>query len=188
MSEVRILIEGYTNADSVGDSGEEKTATTSALIKDGKWIIVTDPGVLESQNVMVDALSREGLKVSDVNLVIVTHSHFDHYRNVGMFSEAKGLEYWGLWDGQKVETWKEQFTNDIRIIKTPGHNYDALTILVKTKEGIVAIAGDLWWKENYPDVDSYASDMEKLKESRRKVLELAEYIIPGHGPMFKVKK
>lgn len=190
MAEVKILIEGYTNADSVGESGEEKTATTSALIKDGKWIIVTDPGVLESQKVMIYALSREELKVSDVNLVIITHSHFDHYRNVGMFSEAKNLEYWAFWDGNKADEWQEQFTDDIRIIKTPGHNYDGLTILVKTKEGIVAVAGDLWWKENYPETndDPYASDPEKLKESRQKVLELADYIIPGHGPMFKVKK
>ena len=43
-------------------------------------------------------------------------------------------------------------------------------------------------KENYPEIDPYASDMKKLKESRKKLLELADYIIPGHGKMFKVEK
>jgi len=189
MAEAKILIEGFTNADSAEESGEEKTSTTCTLIRDGEWVIVIDPGVLESQDVMVDALNRESLKVEDVNLVIITHSHFDHYRNVGMFPEAKGLEYWALWDGQKADEWQEQFTDDIRIIKTPGHNYDGLTILVKTENGVVAIVGDVWWKENVPQGDDpYASDMEKLKESRQKVLELADYIIPGHGPIFKVEK
>ncbi|EKE16420.1 MAG: metallo-beta-lactamase [uncultured bacterium] len=189
MAEVKILITGFTNADSVDESGEEKTSTTCVLIRDGEWVIVVDPGVLESQNVLVDALAKEGLKIEDVNLVIITHSHLDHYRNIGMFPEAKNLEYWGLWDGQKADEWKEQFTEDIRIIKTPGHNYDGLTILVNTKDGIVAIVGDVWWKENHPqDNDPYASDMEKLKESRQRVLALADYVIPGHGAMFKVKK
>jgi len=85
-----------------------------------------------------------------------------------------------------VEDWQEQFTEDIKIIKTPGHSYDALTLLVNTKDGIVAVVGDLWWKENYPQNDPYASDKEKLEESRKKVLEIADYIIPGHGKMFKV--
>ena len=190
MAEVKVLIEGYTNADSVGESGEERTATTITLVRDGNWVIVTDPGVLESQDILVAALAKEGLQVADVNLVFVTHSHLDHYRNVGMFAEAKNLEYWAIWDGNKADDWEEQFTNDVKIIKTPGHNYDGLTMLAKTKDGVVAIAGDLWWKENYPDAtnDPYASDQKKLAESRQKVLALADYIIPGHGPMFKVEK
>lgn len=189
MAEVKILIEGFTNADSLDESGEEKTSTTCTLIRDSNLNIVVDPGVLESQSVLVDALAKEGLKIEDVDLVIITHSHLDHYRNVGMFPQAKNLEYWALWDGNKADEWQEQFTDDIRIIKTPGHNYDGLTILVTTKQGIVAIVGDLWWKENHPqDNDPYASDMEKLKESRKIVLGLADYIIPGHGPMFKVIK
>ena len=36
--------------------------------------------------------------------------------------------------------------------------------------------------------DDYANDMEKLKESRKKALEIADYIIPGHGKKFKVEK
>lgn len=189
MAEVKILIEGFTNADSAEESGEEKTLTTTTLVRDRDWVIVIDPGVLESQDVLRDALAQEGLKIDDVNLVIITHSHLDHYRNVGMFPKAKNLEYWALWDGLKAGEWREQFSDDIRIIKTPGHNYDGLTILVKTESGMVAIAGDLWWKENNPqDHDPYASDQEKLKESRQNVLKLADWIIPGHGPMFKVNK
>ncbi len=190
MAEVKILIEGFTNADSVSESGEEKTSTTCTLIRDGDLNIVVDPGVLEIQDVLVDALAKEGLRIEDIELVIITHSHLDHYRNVGMFPEAKTLEYWALWDGLKADEWQEQFTDEIRIIKTPGHNYDGLTILVSTDQGRVAIAGDLWWKEYYPEAenDPYASDQEKLKESRQTVLGLADYIIPGHGPMFKVVK
>ena len=36
--------------------------------------------------------------------------------------------------------------------------------------------------------NSYASDIKKLKQSRKKVLKFADFIIPGHAGMCKVKK
>lgn len=187
MAEVKILIEGYTTADTA-ESGEERTCPTITLVKDKDIVMVVDPGVLEDQKILIDRLEGEGLTIDDVNIVCITHSHIDHYRNIGMFPKAKTLEYWGLWDRNTVEDWKEQFTEDIRIIKTPGHNYDSITLLIKTDKGIVAICGDVFWKQNFPEDDAYASDKEQLKESREKVLEMADRIIPGHGGMFKVEK
>ena len=187
MAEVKILIQGFTNADTQ-DTGEEKTCPTITLIKDKDLNIVVDPGVLETQQVLIDKLKEEGLNIDDIDIVCITHSHIDHYRNIGMFSKAKTLEFFGLWQGQSVDDWQEQFTDDIRIIKTPGHNYDALTLLVKTKQGIVAVCGDVFWKEGLPKEDPYATNPEELEQSRKKILALADYIIPGHGPMYKVKK
>ena len=74
------------------------------------------------------------------------------------------------------------------IIKTPGHNYDGLSMLVKTSKGIIAIVGDVFWSERGPNQDPYASDNAQLKKTRQEVLKLADYIIPGHGAMFKAKK
>ena len=184
MAEVKILIKGYTSVD-IKES-EEKTCPTITLIKDGGNIIITDPGVLESQEILKEKLREEGLSVDDVDFVFLTHSHLDHYRNTGMFPKAKVLEYFGIWDGNKCDDWQEQFSHDIRIINTPGHNSNSLTFLVKTVRGVVAICGDVFWKENYPKNDPYASDPAKLSESRAKVLELADYVIPGHGEEYKV--
>jgi glyoxylase-like metal-dependent hydrolase (beta-lactamase superfamily II) len=187
MAKVKILIEGYTTADTA-ESGEEKTCPTITLVKDKDIVMVVDPGVLEDQKILTDALKNEGLTINDVNIVCITHSHIDHYRNIGMFPKAKTLEYWGLWDKNTVEDWEEQFTDDIKIVKTPGHNYDGITLLVKTDEGNIAICGDVFWKENFPENDAYASDMELLEKSRKQVLEMADYVIPGHSGMFKVRK
>ena len=105
-----------------------------------------------------------------------------------MFPYAKTLEFYGLWDKNTVDDWKEQFTDDIKIIKTPGHDKTSITLLVKTDKGIVAICGDVFWKENFPEEDKYADDSEKLKESRKRIIKLADYIIPGHADIYKVKK
>jgi len=187
MAEVKILIEGYTTADTI-ESGEEKTCPTITLVKSGDKIVIVDPGILESQDLLVDKLKENGLTIKDVNFVFITHSHLDHYRNIGMFPEAKTVEYFGIWDKGTVIDWPENFSDDIKIIKTPGHNYDSLTMIVNTEAGDVAICGDVFWKEDYPKNDPYASNQEELSESRKKILVLADYVVPGHGPMFKVKK
>lgn len=184
MAEVKVLLKGYLSNEVKG-----KTRPTISLIKDKNIIMISDPGVVKNQNVIIDALKKEGLSIEDINFVFITHSHIDHYRNIGMFPKAKTLEYFGVWDEDNDgEDWEEDFSDDIKIIRTPGHNYDNLTLLIKTNKGIVAVCGDVFWKENYPKNDPYASDKKKLEESRKLVLEKADYIIPGHGDIFKVKK
>ncbi|MBU3934768.1 MBL fold metallo-hydrolase [Patescibacteria group bacterium] len=188
MAEVKILVEGYTTADSVTAGGKENTCPTITLVRDKNTVMVVDPGVLKSQKILIDALKKEKLAVGDVNVVCITHSHIDHYRNIGMFPKAKTLEIFGLWDKNTVEERKKQFTDNIRIIETPGHDYTSITILVNTGKSTVAICGDVFWKKNMPERDQYALDQGKLKESRKKVLKIAGWIIPGHGPMYKVVK
>ena len=190
-AEVKILVEGYTNADSVGETGQEKTRPTITLVRDGDLIMVTDPGILENQQILVDALEKENLTVEDVNVVFITHSHFDHYRNAGMFPNAKTLEYYGLWSKETLERWSENFNSNIQILHTPGHDYTGLTLFVKTDRGIVAICGDVFWRENYPrdpHDDTFASNPEVLKESRLMVLKMADWIVPGHGLIYKNDK
>jgi glyoxylase-like metal-dependent hydrolase (beta-lactamase superfamily II) len=158
--------------------------------------MVVDPGILENQQILIDALKEENLTVQDVDIVCITHSHIDHYRNIGMFPNAKVLEHFGLWSKNTVEDWPEQFSTDIQILRTPGHDYTDITIFVTTGPecgypGVVAICGDVFWKENYPEDphdDKFASDPSELARSREIVLKMADWIIPGHGPIYKVNK
>ena len=182
MAEVKILVQGYAS----DDGPEAKACSTITLVKDKDVVMVVDPGTVESQEVIETALEKEGLIAEDINWVCITHSHIDHYRNIGMFKKAKALEYFGIWDKDNdAQEWSEQFTNDIRIKKTPGHSYDSITLFVTTPNGVIAICGDVFWKKNYPEIDPYASDPEELENSRRKVLEMADFVVPGHGEMFK---
>lgn len=185
MAEVKIILEGYTSADGPGN---EATCCTISFVGDGEISMIVDPGTAMSQQTIVDKLKENGFKIDDINFVCITHSHMDHYRNIGMFPNAKSLDFWGIWDGDKVKDWTPQFSKNIEIIKTPGHNYDGITLLVNTDKGKVAVCGDVFWKENYPEIDPYASDSKLLKESRKKVLELTDWIVPGHAGIYKVKK
>jgi glyoxylase-like metal-dependent hydrolase (beta-lactamase superfamily II) len=179
MAEVKVLIEGYTSKDMGG-----RSCSTIVLVKDGGLAIVADPGTSESQDAIRDALADEGLSPEEIGIVFITHAHMDHCRNAGMFSNAKALDYWGWWEGDVWSKCDGRVTDEVTMIKTPGHSYDGVTLLVKTEDGTIAICGDVFWKENWPDKDKYATDGNALAKSRKLVMQSADFVIPGHGKAF----
>jgi len=175
MAEVKVLLEG-------------NFGSTISLVRDKNIVMVVDPGLIKDPKVIARRLKGENLSVNDVNVVCVTHAHMDHYRNIGLFPKAKALDYWGMWLKDGLKECKSQLTKNIRIVKTPGHTDDGIGIIVNTEKGVVAICGDVFWEEDASLSDSYCGDNRKLKESRKKILAVADYIVSGHGKMFKVKK
>lgn len=103
MVKVKILIEGYAKE----DSQEGTFCPTVTLVKDKDIVMVIDPGTMKDRKLLIEKLKEEGLTINDVNIVCITHSHTDYYRNIGMFPKAKVLDYWGLWYEDKVKGWKE---------------------------------------------------------------------------------
>jgi glyoxylase-like metal-dependent hydrolase (beta-lactamase superfamily II) len=196
MAEVKILIEGYAKK----ENGNEFASSTTTLIHENGLNIIVDPG--SNRKLLIEALKKEHLSSLDINYVILTHSHLDHSLLSGIFENAKILDDGSIysWDG-KIEDHEGKVPGtDIEIIKTPGHDMFHCSILVKTKKfGRVAIAADVFWwsdeEEQKNDMESlmnhkdpYVKNKEQLSSSRKKILEIADYVIPGHGKMFKVEK
>ena len=63
------------------------------LVEDKDLKIIVDPGTVKSQELVIEKLKEHGSKPEDVNVVFITHSHMDHYRNIGMFKNAKVRDY-----------------------------------------------------------------------------------------------
>ena len=185
MAKVKVLVEGYYFEE---PKDRAKARATVSLIYDKDTVMVVDPGTLEDQQILIEALKKEGLTVNDITMVGITHSHVDHYRNVGMFPKAKVLEYWGLWDGVAWGAFEENFSKDIKVLKTPGHDYSCITFFVTTDNGVVAVCGDVFFNEDGPNQDPFATDSKKLDESRKLIVTTSDWIIPGHAPIYKVKK
>lgn len=187
MAEVKVLVKGWTTADSK-ESGDESTCATISLVIDGNIKMVIDPGILKDKNILINALKKEDIDVKDINYVALTHSHADHFRNIGLFPNAKLLEFFGIWHEDTVNDWKENFSENIKIIKTPGHSNTGISFIVNTNKGKVAVVGDVFWKENLPIEDPYADNVDEMRKSRQKILKIADWIVPGHADMYKVKK
>ena len=73
------------------------------------------------------------------------------------------------------------------MIHTPGHTPNCYSILVETEKGTFAIVGDLIALEDdlITGRRPHSFDFELQKKSRNKILEVADYIVAGHGGIFE---
>ncbi|MEV0649412.1 MBL fold metallo-hydrolase [Phytomonospora sp. NPDC050363] len=176
-----ILSTGYTLSTGPG------VAATVSLITEGDLRIVFDPGMVASRSKILDPLAALGLSPDDITDVVLSHHHPDNTVNAGMFAKARVHDHKAIyradgWEDREAEGY--EFTPSLRLLATPGHSPEDITLLAGTAEGVVAFAGDLWWRPNGPADDPVAPDRELLRASRRRVLGLADVIVPGHGPAF----
>jgi glyoxylase-like metal-dependent hydrolase (beta-lactamase superfamily II) len=185
MVKVDILVEGYYTLDDTSGS----VCATVTLVEDKNLRILIDPGALAEQGVLLRELEKRNLSPVDIDIVFITHSHMDHLKNIALFPAAKVLDFWGWWQGDRWEKSTGIINENITVMETPGHSYDSLTLLVKTDTGLIAVCGDVFWDESFPEKpehDPFAADAALLRESREKLLTTADYIIPGHGGIFPV--
>lgn len=183
MATVKIILEGYWKKIS---ETEDRASSTVTLVIDGEVKMLVDPGIAPKEY-LIEALQREGLRVEDINFVVLTHRHLDHCLNMGLFTKAKIVDNQGITEGDKFIA-EKKISSDVGLIDTPGHSEDGQTLLVKTEEGLVAVAGDLFVLADLEFKDPFATDEKKLEENRKKVLEMADFIVTGHSGMVKVKR
>jgi glyoxylase-like metal-dependent hydrolase (beta-lactamase superfamily II) len=194
MAEVKILIEGYAK-----EEGNALFASpTTTLIIDSGLNILVDPGANEKK--LLESLKKEGLEPKDIDILFLSHYHLDHTLNIKLFPGKDIYDGSVIYSDDKETEYSGSIPNTkVKIIQTPGHADEHCSLLVETKKGKIVVAADVfWWRDDEEQrtdtenllnhKDDYANDEEELIKSRKKLLEIADYIIPGHGKMFKVKK
>ena len=192
MSEIKTLIEGQ--AKQLADGWLANSSVV--YIKSNGKNIIADPGL--DREKLLTTLTKEGLKISDIDFVFLTHGHADHSLLAGIFTNAKIVDELYVYQQNKIIQHQGIIPNtDLKVIQTPGHVEEHCSLIVPTAEGIYAVAGDVfWWPDNEkqevdinkPDHDPTHMDIKKLIASRKKLLSIADYIIPGHVKKFKVDK
>jgi glyoxylase-like metal-dependent hydrolase (beta-lactamase superfamily II) len=174
---LRVLQEG---------SGSPTVRSSVTLVRDGDHVIVIDPGMAPSQAAILHPLAGEGVSPSEVTDVVISHHHPDHTVNVGLFGEARIHDHWAIYH---FDTWTSRAAEGVLVSpsvmlwETPGHTAQDITTLIGTSDGVVA-ATHLWWRASGPADDPFATDVAALHAGRKRVLAVAELVIPGHGPAF----
>ncbi|MFD6244856.1 MBL fold metallo-hydrolase [Streptomyces roseolus] len=176
-----VLATGY-----VGSTGPGVAATVS-YVTEGNRHVIFDPGMVAGVGAILDPLAALGLGPDDVTDVVLSHHHPDNTLNAGLFPRARvhdhRVEYSGdRWTNRDAEGY--ELTPSLRLIRTPGHSAEDITLLAGTAEGVVAFAGDLWWHAAGPADDPVAPDRALLRASRQRVLAVADLVVPGHGAPF----
>jgi glyoxylase-like metal-dependent hydrolase (beta-lactamase superfamily II) len=176
-----ILATGYTRSTGPG------VAATVSYVRDGDRHIVVDPGMVARRQSLAEGLAELGTSTEEITDVVLTHHHPDNVLNAGLFARARVHDHKAVytddqWEDRDAEGYA--FSPSLRLIVTPGHSAEDITLLAGTAQGIVAFAGDLWWRPDGPADDPVAPDRERLRASRDRVLAVADVIVPGHGAPF----
>lgn len=176
-----VLTTGY-----VGSTGPGVAATVSYVTDAGRHVVF-DPGMVAHRDDILRPLAELGLTPDDITDVVLSHHHPDNTVNAGLFPRARvhdhKVEYLGnRWTNRDAEG--HELTPSLRLIRTPGHSHEDITLLAGTPAGVVAFAGDLWWHADGPADDPVAPDRDLLRASRERVLAAAALIVPGHGAPF----
>lgn len=188
MARFDVLVNGYVRE----QEGVEHVAGTVSLVRSADLVVVADPGIMASQQTLLGPLRSHGLGVDDVTHVFVSHHHLDHTRNIGMFPSAIVVDSGSLYDG---DVWSEhpgdgyRLGVDVEVLATPGHSYECASLAVRTTDlGTVVLTHAWWFSDMTPVDDPLGVDQEQLEASRRRILAMADWVVPGHGEPFTVTR
>lgn len=192
---VHVLFDGYSKTTEAGMSAN----CTCTLITGPQNIIVDTMTAWDGPKLKA-ALENHKLTVNDINWVVCTHGHSDHIGCNYLFQNARHIvgfcySYKDTYFDCDFSAGQEmQIDEGIKIVPTPGHTLQDVSVLVENPfKEVIAITGDLFEREEDLEDDTIwkaaGSDNELLQEkNRKKILELARWIVPGHGPMFEVPR
>ncbi|MFF7181954.1 MBL fold metallo-hydrolase [Streptomyces sp. NPDC008121] len=176
-----VLTTGYTTSTGPG------VAATVSYVRDGDRHVIVDPGMVAHRDRILGPLAGLGLGPDDITDVVLSHHHPDNTMNVGLFGRARVHDHKAEYlDDQWTDRDAEghELTGSLRLIRTPGHSAEDITLLAGTADGVVAFVGDLWWRPDGPADDPVAPDRDVLRTSRLRVMAASDVIVPGHGAPF----
>ena len=178
----------------------EKASNEDNLGEFGKVLELTHLNQPDAQ------LNLLGVKKSELDYVIITHTHIDHVGNIGSFpgtpiivgADERALPKPIYWRGKQPLDWPDSeyvlVTEDFdlgpgfRVLLVPGHTPGELSIMINLPEtGAILLTSDAISRPS--EIDEGCLDSVNPKQaldSAYRILELAEkqkaFVIYGHGP------
>ena len=151
-------------------------------------------------------LAKLGLTKSDLDYLIITHTHIDHVGNIDGFpgvpiimgKAERELERPIYWRGKKPLEWPESeyllidsdfdFGKNFTILHVPGHTPGELSVLLTLPNtGSILLTSDAISRDSEVSEGCLdATDPAQAIASANRILDLAKahnaYVIYGHGP------
>lgn len=164
--------------------------TSSTILYLGDHPVVIDPGARYFRTLIEKRIS-EYVDPLKVEFCIATHYHHDHLDNAELFPNAIRILDYGMVTPDGVMTVFKSaemipVPSGIEVFSTPGHVKNHISVRIQIDGTSYVCSGDAVRDDilngdfcpDYVD-DTYIS-------SAKRVFELADLIIPGHGEIIKV--
>lgn len=191
-----VLPQAWVSGSSPRMSPPADGGAKAALEEAARGPILVDTAGPWARPALLGALAGQGVAPGDVTLVVGTHGHSDHIGNLGLFPVAALLVSHdfclpgglylphGLCEEQPLI-----LGPGLQVWATPGHGgqRDVSVVVEGTTLGTVVVAGDVF--ERHGDEDSWqalSEDPVVQQRSRKRILDIADVVVPGHGFPFRV--
>jgi len=140
--------------------------------------IIIDTGSSANKNELIRDLKELNLTPENINIVIVTHNHFDHIGNIQLFKNAKIYASKKEFPDEKIIDIHELNVREFKIIDTPGHSEGSFCILYED----VLFSGDTIFHNNgIGRMDLPGGSEIQMKESLEKLSKIQfKILLPGH--------
>src|SRR3989338_3794913 len=159
--------------------------------KPGEKNIIADTGSPGYADEILASLKKEGLKPEDIEFVLITHTHMDHVFNTYLFRNASIVRCRVVdYPNHTLTMFKSSDSVKIpgvAILPTPGHAENHTSYVVKSGGKTYVIAGDAIREERIKTGTFGVPPNQEYIDSARKIAEIADVIIPGHGRIIQGK-
>jgi len=164
--------------------------------------------VSSDENRLALELKYFGVRPSEIDEIFITHWHGDHWENIYLFPQAT-VYYAGVSSDRVKKTLGEieventtvrlkegdEWHAGLEILDTHGHTEHDHSVIIQYKKKNFIAAGDSIVSKMYYHTETFFPNarVEKFRNehvaSFKKIVERADFIIPGHdGPFVNYKK
>lgn len=167
---------------------------SATLIQSNGLNVLVDPAVHRIV-ILQNLFEQAGLLIQDIDVVVETHGHPDHYASSELFSDTDHVYNTVTYNGKifklnplsKKEKYFLDAEKNIEISQTPGHTPQDVSVVVRNVPGYgtVSVVGDLITQKD-EFFDRFAWNRTLSDENRKKVVCSSNYILPGHSAMFEI--
>lgn len=208
MPSLEVILQGFGLGTDQGRLG----FCTVTLIRGTRNILV-DAAHVGRRDLLLTKLKEHNVQPNDIDIVVLTHSHWDHILNIDLFPNAQVLihplerEYakapresdWAtprytslILESMQLKEVKEgdEIDDGVTVLDTPGHTRGSIALLVRTEQGIAAVTGDAMhssWSALSGQPRLVFWDLAQGQESIRKILDRAQFYYPGHDRPFTLE-
>ena len=167
-----------------------------------RWL----PYKREDDQTIANALKKLGLKCDDIDIVVITHLHWDHsadnmlFQNAEIIVQHEELRSARLPTPDTVHVYipsviydidytvisgDKEIAEGVQLIFTPGHTNGMQGVLVAGQKRSIFIASDTLplfenIEQDHLMMSDIYVDLHKYQESLNKIAALSAFILPGH--------